>query len=140
MSRTAWVFDDPVSGDSWPLPTNPNQDNGSFAINKTLNYTASDVSFYRDAVTGKLQYGLNLIHEGPDAQMTFSFSGRLYNTTDAFIMTIWAFKHYPILLTDDLGRVFKIFILEYQPSRVPRRRNTKMVDYTLSGIVLEELV
>ena len=45
MSRSAWVLFDPVSSESYVLPTNPSGDSGSFAVGKPVVYSAVAASF-----------------------------------------------------------------------------------------------
>ena len=52
MSRSAWVLFDPVSSESYVLPTNPSGDSGSFAGGKPVVYSAVAASF-QSIVTGK---------------------------------------------------------------------------------------
>lgn len=138
-ARVAWVFTDnevdPVETYSWV--TNPHTDRGSFGITKANNYQVAGASFYTDTF-GEVRVADSLVGTGAQEQRLFSFEGFSYDQQHLAFLYHWVGKDHPVELSDDLGRVFRVFLTGLNVSRV-RARNRWKHSYSFEGAVLEEI-
>lgn len=133
MSRSAWVLFDPVSFESYVLPTNPSEDSGSFAVGKPVVYSAVAASY--QSLAGDDSVG-TLVFGGPTEQQKFSFTGNVYTVTEYDALVGWVGRGHPVELTDDLGRTYSVYSESFETSRVRSRRFPFKFSYTWNGIVL----
>ena len=127
MARTAWVFTDPVTSATYNWEINP-YEGGTPGIRKnilTKSTAASD--------------GQAILQEGRDDVQELTVTGHLLSEELLAAMKTWANKRYPVLLTDDLGRQFRIYItaVEFDRERSVNRvwRHLNKVTY----LVLAEI-
>jgi hypothetical protein len=134
MSRVAWKFEDPVTSDVYFLPVNPKADTGSNARTRELAYSVN---------AGLRQQGDgvdtidNLVYESNKPQRPFAYEGFAYTKEQYDAWNEWANKGYPILMTDDLGREFTVYITSLLWSRVRSRQFPYKHSYKFSGIILD---
>lgn len=100
-----WTFFDPTNGTTYAFAVNPSQ-GGSPIYRKTI-------SFQNTLAPG----GAVLIYEGQREAQTSEFSGTILEEAQYNEMVTWFNKRYQIRLTDDLNRVFYIYITEFTPRR-----------------------
>lgn len=107
MARIAWRWEDLTEGTVLYMPINPNSGaSPSFQKNLTKQQTtapgaASNV----------------ILFEGADPPTQFDFSGVLLTQEHyEFIYNLWAKRHL-LRLTDDLGRVFVVYVESFNPKR-----------------------
>lgn len=81
--------------------------------------------------------GVPLVFEGTDEPSTFEWSGLLTSETQFDMYQTWYEKHHQILLTDDLGRDYWIYITEFSPQRKRSGRFTWKHEYTVKATVLD---
>ena len=119
-----WSFEDPVAVETYSFEINPNE-GGSLQYEKKITY--------QDTI-GYL--GNTLIFEGSDAPQTMEFSGVLLSQEQHETFINWFQKRRQILVKDDLGRTYVIYITKYAPKRNRRRSHPWHHSYTISAIVL----
>lgn len=124
MGRIAWRWEDPTEGTVQFMEVNPNA-GASPGYQKALSKqttTAPD--------------GQVLLFEGRDQAPTFDCSGVILTQTQfEFLYNAWNKRH-PVILTDDLGRTFTLYIEKFTPKREPRRSHPWRHTYDLSAVVL----
>lgn len=125
MARIPWQFFDPTTNASYEWEINPNDD-GSLQYEKTVNYKATA------APSGK-----TVIFEGRDAPKSTSFSGVVLTEAQYNAMVEWFNKRHQIQITDDLGRVFMIYITKFSPKRKLSRTYPWRHDYTCDYIIVD---
>ena len=137
MARKAWSFYDSIEDETYIFPVNPNSDDGSNAIIKTIDYSAS-VSNYVDT-SGIVHIGSNVNFAKPNEQMKFAYSGLIYTKEQYKDMERWSSLPYPIEMTDDLSRTFLIYIETFSTERVRSRNFPWKHSYKIAGLVLAEV-
>lgn len=103
-----WQFTDPTGAtpNTYVFEINP-VEGGSPALKK-------NVIFKNTAAPD----GKTLIFEGRDDPAVFSFSGTLLTQTHFETLETWFLKRHQIVITDDLGRTFSVYITSFDPKRV----------------------
>lgn len=137
MARVAWVLTDPIEDETYSMPVNPHTDGGSFARSKSVAYE-SNAAFYESPDGGVQLNRAVVFHSGGKNESTFSFDGFTYSNAQILHLIYWVDKDYPVYLTDDLGRTFKIIFNGLTLSR-SRSRNREKIAYKISGISLGEV-
>lgn len=127
MARIAWVLTDPETSDTYSFSINP-KEGGSPARAKTTN---THVPIASD--------GDPLPYEGADEPLTADVSGTILYEEQYHAMVEWFSKRYPLLLEDDLGREYRIYITGFQPDRVWSWQYPWRHNYSMRYLVLEEL-
>ena len=135
--RIPWRFYDPIEDETWFLPINPKEDQGSNAISKTNKYEIS-TSNYTDN-SNELRVGDVVIMAGPDEQEKLSYSGDILTKEQYDLFNYWFSKEDPWHLRDDLGREWSIIIESYDTPRVRSGKFRYRHRYTFTAIVLERL-
>lgn len=125
MARTAFVFYDPVTTDSYSLPINPNA-GGSPSRSKNL-------SFESTSAPG----GRALIFEGQDSIPQMNYSGVILSEELYNKLFEWYEKRNIIQVTDDLGRTFDVYIKSFSPDRVRSVSHEWRHTYSMELVVLE---
>lgn len=120
--RVAWTLTDPTGATpatySWQI--NPAQ--------ASLNYSKSPVYQISGGGTNAQE---NVIFEVQDAQQKLSFSGTVLTEEQYNEMILWFNKGNELLLTDDLGRGFVVYISNFSFQR--KRSNDFPWYHTFSG-------
>jgi hypothetical protein len=108
MARIAWRWEDPTEGTVQFMSLNPNEGaSPTFAKQLTKERTVAPGG----------QAAL-LIYEGADQPAEFPFSGTILTQQQfEFLQNAWEKRHL-LLLTDDLGRVFTLYLESFSPRRV----------------------
>ena len=125
MAVVKWTFLDLTDSSVVTLDINPDA-GGSPQYKKTLT-TQSTLA----------PGGKTLIYEGADSAPTISFSGTiltlaLYNK----FVTLFNKRH-QIQLTDDLGRVYVVYLTDFQPVRVHHAGNFFFQTYTCIALIVD---
>lgn len=124
MPRIPWVLFDPIANETLSLPINPNS-GGSPARRKTLS-------------TRTTTAGQALYFEGADEPRTFSVQGVILTQDHYEDLDRWVDeKHHQIRVTDDLGRVFWVYLVSFEPERVRKPFNPWYHTYTLQYTELD---
>lgn len=125
MARIPWRWDDLTEGTVEYMALNPNED-ASPSYQKTLTKATST------APDGQV-----LLFEGQDQPVTFNFSGAILTEAHYdFLYTAWSKRH-PVMLTDDLGRSWLIYIETFQPKRQRSATYPWKHTYQMTTVVLQ---
>ncbi len=135
--RVAWKFYDPETLEEIGLEVNPYEDAGSHTLAHRQAYAQAEVAPYRSPF-GEDKLGTLVLSPGYE-QERFKYNGRVYTEAQYAIMENWCNRRYPIHMTDDLGRTFRVLIDEWLPARVRSRQSRYKHTYTFGGIILEEI-
>jgi hypothetical protein len=108
MPRIAWRWEDPTEGTVEFMSLNPNE-GASPTYAKTLT---------KETTTAPGGRGSVLIYEGADPPIEFSFTGTILTQQQyEFLERAWSKRHL-LMLTDDLGRIFTLYLQNFTPRRV----------------------
>lgn len=105
MARIPWTFYDPVVDETYSLPVNPNE-GGEADLTKNV---------IRKATTAP--GGRTIIMEGNRDPATFSFSGTILSEAQFEAFNEWFEKSRIILITDDLGREWQVYLTQFRSRR-----------------------
>lgn len=125
MTRIAWVLSDPVTATTYDLPINPSS-GGTPGYKKNIQYQNTA------APGGKV-----LMFEGREDAKTISVSGSILEQTLLDQLVVWYNKRNPIELTDDLGRIFRVYITAFNPTRVRRATRPYFHEYQMELTILD---
>lgn len=125
MAVVRWVFEDPVTLDSYTFAVNPSE-GGSPAFNKNITYQVTA------APDGKV-----ISFEGRDHPRTLEFSGVLFTEAEFDAFHEWWDKRYQVNVTDDLGRTFTIQINTFEPQRRRAIQHPWKHDYRISATIVD---
>ena len=120
-----WTLYDPIDDEGYTFEINPNE-SGTPARKKTLTYQNTA------APDGK-----TLIFQGRDEPQVEQVSGVLLSAEQLAAFDYWMDKEHQVLLTDDLGRQFWIFLSALEPKRVRARSHPYKHNYSLSYTILD---
>lgn len=126
MARVAWIFTDLQTSATYNWEINPNS-GGTPGINKNILFKSPA------GANGQV-----IAMEGRDSVQEMSVSGVLLSEALYTAMTLWAGKRYPVMLTDDLGRQYRIYITGYTADRVRSGSRPWRHESTVEYIVLNE--
>jgi len=126
MARTAWVFTDLSTGATYDWEINP-YEGGTPGVEK-------NVLFKSPAGAN----GQAIVMEGRDSLQELTVTGVLLSEALLNTMKTWAEKRHPVLLTDDLGRQFRIYITRYEASRVRQSTRPWRHESSVTYLVLTE--
>jgi hypothetical protein len=126
MARIGWKFEDPIDGTVQIMSINPNE-GASPSFRKTLTkMTTTAPGAGRRA----------LVFEGADEISQFDFSGVLLTKEHYdFILNAWRSRHI-LRVTDDLGRVFMLYIESFEPRRLLSRTYPWRHEYSATSVVV----
>lgn len=126
MARIAWRWEDRTEGTVEFMSINPNE-GASPSYQKTL---------AKETTTAPGALAQTLIYEGADAAVEFSFSGIILTQEQyEFIFNAWSKRHL-LQLTDDLGRVFTLYLERFAPQRVRSKTYPWRHTYEASAVVV----
>ncbi len=125
MTRTAWELSDSVTATTYELPVNPNQ-GGTPSYSKNIQYRNT-------AGPG----GKVLMFEGREEAKTIQVSGSILEQTLLDQLVVWYNKRNAIELTDDLGRIFRVYITSFSPTRIRRGTRPYYHEYQMEMTILD---
>lgn len=125
MAVVRWVFEDPETLDEYTFEVNPSE-GGSPNFEKKVTEIPTVV-------------GDPLIFEGARPLQKMQFQGVILTEEHYNAMVEWFNKAYPLIVTDDLGRSFRIYITTFSPTRQRAVHYPWKHSYTVNYILLEEL-
>lgn len=117
-TRVAWILTDLTDSSSYSWEVNPKT--ADTAYKKTLTDQASSA-----------EDGRRITFEGRTEVQKIAFSGTVLRQGQYEAMLTWFSKRYQVQLTDDLGRDFMVYILNFNAERV--RSNTYPWKHVFSG-------
>lgn len=121
-----WTLRDPNTSETYRFPINPDSMTPLGPV-RNLSHSRS------------LHGGITTL-EGARLQRDLDFSGVIRTQAMYDALVRWASKSVPVELTDHVGRRFRVYIYDFDPtdrSPVPRARNRWR--YTIKTILLETL-
>lgn len=136
MSRIPWSWYDPVEDETYYMPVNPYQDNGSNNIVRTTSYEVNAATYQDQSGVDRIG---NLVYHSSDDVPKQSYTGRLYTQDEVEDFTAVVEKNNALTLTDDLDRSYSVLIESFTLNRVRARNRPYKHEYSLTFIVLEEL-
>lgn len=128
MARIAWRWEDLTEGTVLYMPINPNE-GASPSYRKNLT---------KATTTAPGATGQKLIYEGADEVSDFAFSGAILTQEHyEFILNLWQKRHL-LRLTDDLGRVFTVYIESFNPKRMLSKTYPWRHTYDATAVLVQE--
>lgn len=124
MAVVRWTFYDPVDDVTYELDLNPHT-GGDPQYRKSLTHEST-------AAPG----GLQLLFEGADEPQQLSWDGAIVEAGHHAALRTWWDKRRQILLTNDLGEQFWIYIKSYEPKRKRSALNPYRRDYSMTAVIL----
>lgn len=125
MSVVRWTLYDPVELLTYTFHLNPN-DGGSPQFAKRIN-------FQNTSAPG----GLTLIFEGQDEVQEISWEGTILEQAHYDALRSWWAKRRQLLLTDDLGRQFWVYLQTFAPKRVRAATRPWKHTYSMKAVILD---
>lgn len=125
MAVVRWTFMDPTDSSTYEFDLNPSE-GGSPTYQKTVTYSNT---------AG--QGGRVLMFEGRDAVKQFTVSGTILREAHYNAMITWFSKRHSLILTDDLGRDFPIYITGFTATRKRSALYPYKHSYTLTYTELD---
>lgn len=126
-----WTFHDPQTDDTYTFVVNPNE-GGTPAYQKKIGYQATT------APDGAL-----IAFEGRDEAQTGEFSGTILYRLQYDALIDWFGRRHIVEMTDDLGRIFSIYIQAFEAKRVRsashKWKHTYSVKYLVLGVEMPEV-
>ncbi len=120
-----WNLYDPTVPEGYTFEVNPNQ-GGTPPLKKAITYQSTTSPF-----------GKTLIFEGRDQVQEETVSGTLLTQVQLENLQYWFDKRHQVLLTDDLGRQYWIYITSFTPKRERARSHPWKHSYELSYTILD---
>lgn len=125
ISSTRWILHDPVTNESWTMPINPDSMT-AFGKQRTLKHV-------------RYRYGTTSTQQVP-GELELDWSGVIRSQVHYDTLLTWAAKTNAILVTDHVGRRFRVYITDFQPTdRAPIPRAPKRWRYTMKAKLLEKV-
>lgn len=124
MSVVRWTLYDPVAIVTYTFALNPNL-GGTPSRRKRITYQNTSAPG-----------GLTLIYEGQDEVSELSWDGTLLTEAELIALNSWFDIRRQLLLTDDLGRSFWVYIQTFEPKRVRAATAPWKHTYSMKVVVL----
>ena len=125
MSVVRWVLDDPITSASFTFPLNPKEMGGLDGARK------------KQVGSGTPVEGRMRIWAEPQQVWEWQFSGELFEQTSYDAFNTWVAKDYPVELTDHMGRVWSLLMVDFAPEpKIPTRRHPVRWTYVMRTLVL----
>lgn len=124
-----WTFTEPISGDSWVVPINPNEMDAP-ARPRNMSY-AYGSKWGQDRIRAM---------DRTTSPPTWSFSGVLLTQEHYDSLLEWSKKLAVVQIADHLGRTFEVVITQFDPiERLPTANRPWRADYTMTCLLLKEI-
>jgi hypothetical protein len=122
-TRTAWRFQDYSGSQFYEFEINP--------------LDVSDPAIKRTITTQATSAGRQVNYEGRLQPGTLTFSGTILSEGQYEVMNAWAQVRKQIKITDDLGRVFWVYIESFTPTRKYSIEFPWRMEYSVEATVLD---
>jgi len=120
-----WVLTDPVTLEEYEFDINPNE-GGTPQLAKNVRYLNTS------APNGRV-----IAFEGRDDPKEMQVSGTILTQAHLEALQTWYAKRYQISLTDDLGRVYSIYITNFSAQRKRSALHIWKHTYNLSYVIID---
>lgn len=124
--RVAWTFYDPVTSEQYAFQVNPNEHT---APNRQKKMSIADTS---------APDGRTILFEGRREVQKTSWSGVIISQEQFQEFDVWFEKPYQILLTDDRGQEYWVYLDSWAPTRQRAQNYPWKHEYTMSAYVLDQ--
>lgn len=124
MAVQRWVFHDPVANQSYTVAMNPLDQSGPTRT-KTIGYSTSAGPGFTA-----------LIYEGRENPPEMTMSGTILTKDHYLAFESWYARRVPITITDDLSRVFTVYLKSFSPKRVRSAQYPWKHTFDLVAIVM----
>lgn len=128
MARVVWQFYDPQTAENYSFTVNP-AEGGTPTRKKNI------TKIKTTAWNAK-----PLLFEGADEPLQFAWSGVLLTQEQLQAYITWFNKRTQVRLTDDLGRVFYLYIIKFAPKRERAAHHPWKFSYAAEAIALDWVV
>lgn len=125
-----WQFSDPATDEVVLFEINP-KSGGSPRREKELTFNFLTTQNFDGMIPRTIMY------EGSDPFKQIDFSGTIYSEGQYNMIATWFQKRYPIVLTDDLERSYKVLIKKFGAKREISRYYPWKHSYDVTMTVLE---
>lgn len=125
MAGPRWTFTDQSTNEVYLFPINPNSDG-------VPQYTKQITSQPTAAPGGRV-----LIFEGNSNATPGQMTGTLLYEDQYNAFMEWFNKRHQVLVTDDLGRQFSIYIISFEPKRKFSASHPWRHDYTIKYLLVD---
>jgi hypothetical protein len=124
-----WTLYDPIELVTYTFHINPFE-GGSPQFRKKVNYQSTSAPD-----------GLTLIFEGQDEVQEITWEGTILEQAHYDALYEWWAKRRQLLLTDDMGREFWVYLQTFEPKRVRAAHHPWKHTYSMKAVILDwELV
>lgn len=125
MAVVRWTLFDPITVETYTMQVNP-REGGTPNRKKNVQWTNTTA-----------QAGKTLIYEGRDEARTFEWTGVILTEQHLMDLEAWFLKRRQVQLTDDLGRQYWIYIIDYTPTRRRSALHPWKHDYTMRAVEVD---
>lgn len=125
-TRIPWIFRDLHQAEPVEYTWEVNPREFDIGFRKQIQYESTSASD-----------GRALLYEGRDEVKRVTFSGTILTEDQYDMMMLWFNKRYQMQLQDDLGRLFSIYIVSFQPKRQRSNGYPWKHEYTCEAIILD---
>lgn len=124
MALVRWKLFDPVESVTFTFQLNP-QSGGSPSFKKRINYQNTSAPG-----------GLTLIYEGQDEVREIEWEGVILEQAHYEALYLWWDRRRQLLLTDDMGREFWVYLQTFEPKRVRSALHPWKHTYSMKAVIL----
>lgn len=125
MAVVRWIFYDATTATTYTVPVNPNE-GGTPHRKKSLRFQNTA------APNGKV-----LVFEGRNDPTEIQFSGTILEQAHLEALDEWYEKRHQIRVTDDLGRMFWIYLTDFEATRQRSALHPWKHTYTARATVVD---
>jgi hypothetical protein len=125
MAVVRWQFQDLTLLETYTFPVNP-KDGFTPGVQKNITRSSTVAPD-----------GLTLVWEGTDKPQDVKWSGVILTQAHLDAFTLWAQKRHQIEVTDDLGRVFIIYIESFVPTRAYKTNYPWRHTYEITATIVD---
>jgi hypothetical protein len=120
-----WVFQDPVTGETYHFPINPNKMNSPFPPKKITFLATTSIN------------GAKLAFEGQSAPVDWQFSGTLFTKAQYDAFVAWTGKRNRIWITDHYGRAWLCYLTHFDPQARRDVVHPWCHEWSMSALIFE---
>lgn len=134
MSVVRWSLVDPVTGERWTLPVNPNTASSPLPGRKNIS-TAQGANLDAGGIHR------TRVFQAPSAPTEWEFGGVVLSKAQHDALAKWSEKSNEVRVSDHLGRTFEVIIrqLEVVDRRPLAGRTKYRMTYTMRALVLRRM-
>jgi hypothetical protein len=120
-----WTLMDPTVPETYTFPLNPNQ-GGTPGVTKKITTSVTSAAD-----------GQALVFEGRPDPQKMSFSGSILDQQHLDNLVVWFRKEHQLLLTDDLGRQFWVYLTNFTATRERKHSHPWRHTYQAEATILD---